>query len=261
MVSEFAWLRVATSFNRLFFETPKANDALLFMTILSTDLQALKRRGYNGTPQLSLSCWNVVWFDSSVERIERKYREQRAEQRKTAEERQITEDAKAKALISQPPTPAPAPAAPLPGAFPEMPQTTVSHISSERSMAPPIPDNGPNLAERMLNPFQNFSRMVGFKGIENHSETSLVRNPTPQGATPLGNICRLFARPSPWRSSKNVNLQPPTSIWRLRRVGLSLGTFWETENRCNRWKSPWMRDTVTYRVGRKTFYISERLGP
>jgi len=40
--------RVATSLNRLLFESPKANDALLFMTILSTDLKALKRRGYNG---------------------------------------------------------------------------------------------------------------------------------------------------------------------------------------------------------------------
>ena len=40
--------RVAISLNRLLFDAPKANDALLFMTILSTDLRALKRRGYNG---------------------------------------------------------------------------------------------------------------------------------------------------------------------------------------------------------------------
>ncbi|KNZ80421.1 Sacsin [Termitomyces sp. J132] len=38
---------VATSLNRLIFDSPRANDALLFMTILSTDLKALKRRGYN----------------------------------------------------------------------------------------------------------------------------------------------------------------------------------------------------------------------
>ncbi|KAL4076679.1 hypothetical protein V8B97DRAFT_2021990 [Scleroderma yunnanense] len=38
---------VATSLCRLLFETMKVNDALLFMTILSTDLKALKRRGYN----------------------------------------------------------------------------------------------------------------------------------------------------------------------------------------------------------------------
>jgi hypothetical protein len=41
--------RVATSLCRLLFETVKVNDALLFMTILSTDLKALKRRGYNGS--------------------------------------------------------------------------------------------------------------------------------------------------------------------------------------------------------------------
>ncbi|KAF9219210.1 hypothetical protein BS17DRAFT_798263 [Gyrodon lividus] len=38
---------VATSLCRLLFETVKVNDTLLFMTILSTDLKALKRRGYN----------------------------------------------------------------------------------------------------------------------------------------------------------------------------------------------------------------------
>ncbi|PPQ89567.1 hypothetical protein CVT25_012239 [Psilocybe cyanescens] len=38
---------VATSLNRLLFDSPKTNDALLFMTILSTDLRSLKRRGYN----------------------------------------------------------------------------------------------------------------------------------------------------------------------------------------------------------------------
>lgn len=45
--------RVAISLCRLIFEAPKVNDALLFMTILSTDLKALKRRGYNGTPNIS----------------------------------------------------------------------------------------------------------------------------------------------------------------------------------------------------------------
>jgi hypothetical protein len=40
--------RVATSLCRLLFEKVKVNDTLLFMTILSTDLKALKRRGYNG---------------------------------------------------------------------------------------------------------------------------------------------------------------------------------------------------------------------
>lgn len=33
---------------RLLFDAPKVNDIVLFMTILSTDLLALERRGYNG---------------------------------------------------------------------------------------------------------------------------------------------------------------------------------------------------------------------
>jgi hypothetical protein len=42
------FFRVSTSLCRYIFEAPKVNDSLLFMTILSTDLKALKRRGYNG---------------------------------------------------------------------------------------------------------------------------------------------------------------------------------------------------------------------
>ncbi|KAG2015943.1 hypothetical protein CC2G_009161 [Coprinopsis cinerea AmutBmut pab1-1] len=38
---------VALAMNKLLFDAPKTNDALLFMTILSTDLGSLKRRGYN----------------------------------------------------------------------------------------------------------------------------------------------------------------------------------------------------------------------
>ncbi|KIM45164.1 hypothetical protein M413DRAFT_428973 [Hebeloma cylindrosporum] len=45
--SQIDMYEVASSLNRLLFDSPKANDALLFMTILSTDLRSLKRRGYN----------------------------------------------------------------------------------------------------------------------------------------------------------------------------------------------------------------------
>ncbi|KAF8160987.1 hypothetical protein B0H34DRAFT_699011 [Crassisporium funariophilum] len=45
--SQIDMYEVSISLNRLLFESPKANDALLFMTILSTDLRSLKRRGYN----------------------------------------------------------------------------------------------------------------------------------------------------------------------------------------------------------------------
>ncbi|KAF8629109.1 hypothetical protein AX17_005695 [Amanita inopinata Kibby_2008] len=44
---EIDMYEVATSMNRLLFEKPRANDALLFTTILSTDLRTLKKRGFN----------------------------------------------------------------------------------------------------------------------------------------------------------------------------------------------------------------------
>jgi len=40
--------RVANSLCRVLFKQPKVNDSLLFMTILSTDLRSLRRRGFNG---------------------------------------------------------------------------------------------------------------------------------------------------------------------------------------------------------------------
>lgn len=39
---------VATSLCHLLFDTYRVSDALLFTTILSMDLRALRRRGYNG---------------------------------------------------------------------------------------------------------------------------------------------------------------------------------------------------------------------
>lgn len=48
---------VATSLCRLLFDTYRVNDALLFMTILSTDLRALRRRGYNGGYEIPSLLW------------------------------------------------------------------------------------------------------------------------------------------------------------------------------------------------------------
>ncbi|KAF5351976.1 hypothetical protein D9756_007388 [Leucocoprinus leucothites] len=45
--AEIDMYEVAMCLNRSIFDSPKPHDALLFMTILSTDLRALKRRGYN----------------------------------------------------------------------------------------------------------------------------------------------------------------------------------------------------------------------
>lgn len=68
--------RVSTSLCRFIFESPKVNDALLFMTILSTDLKALKRRGYNGA-SLILLFISLRWLTCLL--VDRILRQQKAE--------------------------------------------------------------------------------------------------------------------------------------------------------------------------------------
>jgi hypothetical protein len=46
--------RLSTSFCRIIFQSPKANDSLLLMTILSTDLKALRQCGYDSTSSTTL---------------------------------------------------------------------------------------------------------------------------------------------------------------------------------------------------------------
>jgi hypothetical protein len=41
--------RISTSLCRIIFQLPKANDSLWLMTILSTDLTALRQCGYDST--------------------------------------------------------------------------------------------------------------------------------------------------------------------------------------------------------------------
>ena len=80
--------RVSTSLCRYIFESPKVNDSLLFMTILSTDLKALKRRGYNGAsatafylPQVS----DLFVIHQLVDRILRQQKAEREAAEKAAE--------------------------------------------------------------------------------------------------------------------------------------------------------------------------------
>ncbi|KAF9051010.1 hypothetical protein BDZ89DRAFT_1098552 [Hymenopellis radicata] len=75
--SQLDMYEIAMSLVRQLFASPKANDALLLMTILSTDLRALKRRGYN---------------------VERILKQQQAE-------RQAAEQARAKAVEQAPNVP------------------------------------------------------------------------------------------------------------------------------------------------------------
>lgn len=91
--------RVSTSLCRFIFESPKVNDALLFMTILSTDLKALKRRGYNGASATTFYLRRVADLFAICQLVDRILRQQKAE-------REAAEKAKAEArasLISKPP--------------------------------------------------------------------------------------------------------------------------------------------------------------
>jgi hypothetical protein len=91
--------RVSTSLCRFIFESPKVNDALLFMTILSTDLKALKRRGYNGAPATIFYLGQVADVFVIYQLVDRILRQQKAE-------REAVEKARAEtraSLISNPP--------------------------------------------------------------------------------------------------------------------------------------------------------------
>src|SRR6267154_4526693 len=90
--------RVSTSLCRFIFESPKVNDSLLFMTILSTDLKALKRRGYNGAPATTFFLHQVADLFAIYQLVDRILRQQKAE--RDAAEKARTERA---SLISNPP--------------------------------------------------------------------------------------------------------------------------------------------------------------
>ena len=147
--------RVSTSLCRFIFESVKVNDALLFMTILSTDLKSLKRRGYNGASATTFYLRQVADLFAIYQLVDRILRQQKAE-------REAAEKARAEArasLISNPPemavqdtpakipttqtkippppagtaTTAPPPTAPLPTAPPATPGSTDLEQTSKRS--------------------------------------------------------------------------------------------------------------------------------
>ncbi|KAJ6558581.1 hypothetical protein DFH09DRAFT_1037162 [Mycena vulgaris] len=122
---------VATSLNRLLFDSPKTNDALLFMTILSTDLKALKRRGYN---------------------VDRILRQQNALRQAAAESEAKTKAEHAQ-LMSKPPLPLP----------PSMPTTTTTnmplHEKSRAASAPPPPEKS-RPTSSMMGSFQQLKRKI-----------------------------------------------------------------------------------------------------
>ncbi|KAJ7727670.1 hypothetical protein DFH07DRAFT_930749 [Mycena maculata] len=150
---------VATSLNRLLFDSPKTNDALLFMTILSTDLKALKRRGYN---------------------VDRILRQQNA-LREEAKENVLRQAENHARLMSKPPPP------PLP---PSMPTATATSLpTSEKSgpgLVPPPPEPKTRPSSR-IGSFQQLKRKLNIHpGDKVGPSAPGTPNSTRPGPTPSG---------------------------------------------------------------------------
>ncbi|KAJ7188459.1 hypothetical protein C8R46DRAFT_1171527 [Mycena filopes] len=145
---------VATSLNRLLFDSPKTNDALLFMTILSTDLKALKRRGYN---------------------VDRILRQQNALRQAVAEEAKAAQAQ----LMSKPPQ------------MPSMPTTTATNVPlPEKSGAgtisspPPVPPAGtkPRPTSGVMGSLHQLKHKINTTirpGDNSKSGGMALNNPTP----------------------------------------------------------------------------------
>ena len=81
---------MSTSLCRFLFESPKPHDALLLMTILDTQLKALKARGYNGRCIVhAVVCLVLNW--RTVDRILRQQKAEREAAEKAAQERREAE--------------------------------------------------------------------------------------------------------------------------------------------------------------------------
>ncbi len=140
--------RVATSLNRLIFDSPKANDALLFMTILSTDLRSLKRRGYNGKQDRTVfHLLTTTYFHCAL--VDRILRQQK-DARLAAESARAAEIAKAakEQEVHQP----------LPGSFETLVEKEKAHAVYPDQ--PAIKERAPSPTPA-ANPFQNWKRKIG----------------------------------------------------------------------------------------------------
>lgn len=162
--SQIDMYEVAVALCRYLFAAPKPNDALLLMTILSTDLKSLKRRGYN------------------VDRILRKQSAQRQaaeEQAKKHQEALVSRPIPAMSSKETAPVPPPQPPAPIPAAAPPVP--------SKGGNAPqdpgPIIDQQRRPAHGIFNKIQD--RLQSVMNKPSTGGAPPPRNPT---VTPLDNI-------------------------------------------------------------------------
>ncbi|KAI0313421.1 hypothetical protein OF83DRAFT_1175689 [Amylostereum chailletii] len=150
---------VSTSLCRFIFESPKANDALLFMTILSTDLKALRRRGYNVDRILKQQ-------QAEREAMEKAVKMAQAQQHPP---RGLVSDGQLKQVEGPAPPPFPVPT-PVARAAVPAPPTTSEKTSPLPAPPPPAPPEMPVPASSLPNKtsgmgavFQNFKHKLASK--------------------------------------------------------------------------------------------------
>jgi hypothetical protein len=200
--------RVSTSLCRFIFEAPKVNDALLFMTILSTDLKALKRRGYNGAPATTFYLRQVADLFAIYQLVDRILRQQKAE-------REAAEKARAEtraSLISNPPkitvqdTPAKTPTKQTTILPP--PAGTVTTAPPSTPLPPPPPTPGSTGLEQTSKPSRPRSTIheLGRLLRPNRSEASSSRPTSP----PKGEDVLPPSKPVP--SRRDVSPSPNANV-------------------------------------------------
>lgn len=216
--------RVSTSLCRLLLKGQKASDALLLMTILSTDLRSLKRRGYNGE-YLRVSsglCADGRWH--VVDRILK---------RQKAEQLAVLEAAKAQtennALMSQ------GAAQPKHQSRPDSTPEKATGLTNES-----LQDNAGNVGAPSK-PMWSSSVIKSLNRVmQNHSPSGngfpsfaprMSRQRSAQGVTPLSSICKLLLTQQPRLVSCSV-IKRKTSSKPSKRVPRRTRNFYGTESKC-----------------------------
>lgn len=190
--------RVATSLNRLMFDSPKANDTLLLMTILSTDLKSLKRRGYNGESEIDRGRIRLNEM-VTVDRIIRQQKETR-----------LAAEAELKKSREPGPT--------LPGSFNT--PVDLDHLHDHKSSPPPVPEKP--ITSAFTNPFMNLRKKIGMTGTSNHPDhlEAERKPPLPHDSRPgsppnhlPGSVPGGFPNPSqPHHRSNDGEVTPKSNI-------------------------------------------------
>ncbi|KAG1726435.1 uncharacterized protein EDB91DRAFT_1263755 [Suillus paluster] len=206
--SQVDMYEVATSLCRLLFETVKVNDALLFMTILSTDLKALKRRGYNvdkilRQQQNDRKLVEDARRSQAFAPVPTSVPDPRMSQNLDPKPRSLSPPHRAgvpggwdtlppKAVASKPFLP-PTSAPPLLSAPPVPPKPSTPDVPLQSTVNDEDVGRHPIIPNIMNNTLQNIRRRIpGFNGPSEDSLTpSQGRSPnqrTPQTVTPQSNI-------------------------------------------------------------------------